>query len=243
MIVKIESLESKQVRLPDFLIVGAARSGTSSLFYYLRQHPNIFMPSLKEPQFFSFMDYTLYSPKNVPQIMAVTNLTEYGNLFDDAKQGQVVGEASTSYLYIHEKTIKNIKDVYGPKYKNLKIIIILRNPTERTWSHYVRNVMDNRQDLLEKGIKSEVIEKELFGHDYIIEFGMYYEQVKSYIEEFPNVKIWLLEDLSKRTKTVIEETFLFLGVDESFKPDIVRMNVSGKVKFKKLYDITHVSTP
>jgi len=125
----------RKVTLPDFLIVGAMRSGTTSLYVYLNNHRAIFMPSLKEPQFFSYLGEKC-SP-HPPEIRSTPwNLEDYVRLFKHARPGQIIGEASTSYLYIYQRTQKNIMAIYGEQVTNLKIIGILRNPIERAWSIY-----------------------------------------------------------------------------------------------------------
>ena len=115
---------SKEAKLPDFLIVGAARSATTSLFYYLKNYGEIYMPVRKEPWFFSYAD----NPPNYSSPGAydvVYKLEDYITLFKAARSDQIIGEASPSYLFTYAAAIRNIKDVYGELYKKLKIIIIL----------------------------------------------------------------------------------------------------------------------
>ena len=126
--------ENGELKLPDFLIIGAARSGTTSLYYSLRRHPGVFMPDLKEPFYLSFVD-------EIPEFTGLHFLRErmwttrdYAELFAEAGDGQLLGEASTSYLYMYEKTIANIQQVYGRAAESLRLIAILRNPVERTFS-------------------------------------------------------------------------------------------------------------
>ena len=99
------SYENQNIDLPDFLIVGAARSGTSSLYFYLREHPEIFMPEFKEPHFFSFLGKE--SPH--PGRRQPWNVADYSELISPADPGQLLGEASTSYLYYFDESIGNIK--------------------------------------------------------------------------------------------------------------------------------------
>ncbi|MFO7870641.1 MAG: sulfotransferase [Kiritimatiellia bacterium] len=122
-----------ELRLPDFMIIGAPRSGTSSLYFHLRRHPEIFMPELKEPLFFNNFG------KEVSPIRSRSpwTLEDYAELFRPASEEQLVGEASALYLCAYRDTINSIKEVYGDKYRDLGIIAILRNPVERAWSGYL----------------------------------------------------------------------------------------------------------
>ena len=129
--------------LPNFLIVGAAKSGTSSLHNYLNQHPEIFMPSykdglnVKEPQF-------LIKNKVKDRLhFGIWSWQEYKALFDDATKFKAIGESSVFYLYYYKEAIKNIKFRLDD---NIKIIILLRNPIDRAYSafqHVSRGLKEN----------------------------------------------------------------------------------------------------
>ena len=110
-------------KLPNFLIVGAPKAGTTSLYYYLRQHPQIFLSGVKEPFFLSFAGEKFNDKDRItPSI--ITDYQKYLALFKDSYKYRAVGEASTFYLYFYQKTINNIKK-YIPEYSRMKIIILL----------------------------------------------------------------------------------------------------------------------
>jgi len=234
------------LRLPDFLIVGAAKSGTTALHYYLKQHPKIFMPKQKELWLFSFLD--LDPTEAVMPKKAVYRLDDYANHFKEAREDQILGEACPIYLYAYEDSIRNIKKVYGEDYSALKIIIILRNPAERTWSHFMMNKRDGSEYLKDitdflktnDNLRSKnLFRRGIFAADYI-GFGMYYKQVKYYMDEFDKVKIFLYEDLCKDALEVTKEIFRFIGVDYSFVPDTeTKYNISGHIRFKSLNALIH----
>src|SRR4051794_16485501 len=117
------------MKVPDFLIVGTARAGTSALNYYLHQHPQVFLPKQKEPCFFCFTGKKI-NYRNGRFAFAVTDPKKYAALFRDAKSGQLKGDISSPYLYLHKETIKNIK-LYHSNFEKLKIVILLRNPADR----------------------------------------------------------------------------------------------------------------
>jgi hypothetical protein len=123
-------------RLPNFLIIGAQKSGTTSLYNYLKQHPQIFMPRLKEPHFFT------YEGQLPPHPSVVTSWQDYRALFADARDEIAVGEASPSYLH-GEQAPRRIAH-YFP---TIKLIAILRNPADRAFSNWMHNVSYGREEL------------------------------------------------------------------------------------------------
>ncbi|MFW6230136.1 MAG: sulfotransferase domain-containing protein, partial [Halanaerobium sp.] len=127
-------------RLPDFLIVGAAKSGTTSLYHYLKAHPSIYMPDIKEPCFFSSysVPYETFKKNIYPanEKNRVRELDRYKKIFATSEQYKSCGEASTHYLFQFEVSINNIKKIYNEQYKQLKIIIILRNPIKAAYSNF-----------------------------------------------------------------------------------------------------------
>ena len=218
------NIKGKSENLPDFIIVGAARSGTTSLYYYLSQHPQIFLPDRKEPQFLS------YRGQGIQYDNVVKDLDEYVDIFKASGEKQVIGEASTSYLYMYDSTIDSIKEIYGERFKDLKIIMLLRDPVKRAYSHYLFMAKQGFEDLaFEEAIKPDVIATRIVdkkGFDYI-GHSMYYERVKSFVDQFPNVRIYIDADL-KRTDDLVEDVLEYLGVDTNIKVNTdVIVNPSG----------------
>ncbi|MBK6399185.1 MAG: sulfotransferase domain-containing protein [Bacteroidetes bacterium] len=206
------------MRNPQFIVAGTARAGTTSLNSYLIQHPEIFLPIVKEPCFFTFagekIDY-----KNGKFAFALTDIDDYSKLYKKAQQSQITGDISTPYLYLHEKTIRNIKRFHDDP-ESIKVIIVLRDPVDRAYSQYLWRVRDGREELsFEEAIAAESERmKQNYSFDYFyIDRGNYYEQVKAYIENFKNVKILLFEDLKNNTKETLADICKFLGVDSEFE--------------------------
>ncbi len=132
----------EQPRKPDFFVVGAAKSGTSSLHRHLEQHPAVFMPAVKEPHFFS---------DERPPVQEVKSLREYLALFADSPLGARAGEASTSNLYSPESAsrIKAFQPDAG-------IIMVLRNPVDRAYSQYWNQVHEGVEPLsFEEALEAE----------------------------------------------------------------------------------------
>ena len=231
----IIQLKKSEVKLPDFIIIGAARSGTTFLFHYLRQHPQVFMPDNKEPCFFSFMgnSRTFEDPNLKKQY--IRKKDDYIRLFKLAKDDQIIGEGSTTYLYTFKDTIKNIKRVYGSHLKNLKIIALLRNPAERAYSHYLHFIRrKNEPYSFLESLKPEIIKKRIPinpSYDYI-GYGLYYEPIKAFKEEFPLFKVYLFEEIKERD-SFLSDVCLFLGIDQKVPIDTNFLsNPSGLPKNK-----------
>lgn len=141
--------------LPNFLIVGASKSGTSSIYHYLKQHPDIFFSNKqKEGRYFSKMEGDFQDPGDSKIDATITkNLEQYQLLFDAYKNEKAIGDISPEYLYFYEKAIPQIKKDLGDI---AKIIIILRSPVERAFSGFTHLKRDNRESLtFEEGLSLE----------------------------------------------------------------------------------------
>jgi hypothetical protein len=213
--------------MPNFLIIGAMKSGTTALYYYLEQHPEIYMSPVKEPNFFS-------SQKQENEAGAVTHIRTYQHLFRGVSGEKAIGEASHSYLY-EPRAAAEIRR-YIPE---AKLIAILRNPIDRAYSHFlhmVRSGTEPLDDFAQALREEEGIHKGRTLQDYIGR-GLYYNQLKRYFGTFPReqVRIYLYEDLSGTPISTVQDAFRFLKVDDSFVPDVsLRRNVSGHPKYKTL---------
>ncbi len=218
-------LDEQGNRLPDFLIVGAARSGTSALYSILKKNPRVFMPQEKEPMFFLCWEQPVYfkltgKNKKAKADFTIRDLKEYEKTFKKARKDQVLGEGSTWYLYAHETVIPNIKKLYGKKSDLIKIIILLRDPAQRAWSHYWKKINQGNEFLpFSEAVNKHTIKRRLEegllpSYDYI-GFGHYYSQVKAYMDNFSNVKIILFEEFKKKPEETAKEILQFFGINET----------------------------
>lgn len=217
--------EGKSVNLADVIIPGAAKSGTTSIAYCLNQHPEICMPR-KEPGFFYFYNRNDLVRKGAHHKRIIT-LDDYIALNKNVKPGQKILDASTKYLYTYNDTIRNIKKFYGKNVSNIKIIIILRNPVERAFSHFLYyKKLNFEPHSFKEAIKPSVARNRSNYFNYL-ENGLYFKQVKKYLEEFSQVKIFLYEDLSNIQELLVE-MFNFIGINPNAKIDTsVKANPSG----------------
>lgn len=193
----------------DFFIVGAAKAGTTSLYSYLNKHPEIEMSTIKEPDYFSneFIEkQSLYYKKE-----SIKSLNKYHSLYSDTKN-LIRGEASVSYLF-YEKVPKKIF-----KYNSRsKVIIMLRNPSDRAYSHYL---MDKRLGFVRESFENIVHKKSthknsaLFYQQYI-ELGQYSFQIKNYFDVFSKKNILIIDydNFIYNSSEVLNKVCVFLNVE------------------------------
>lgn len=216
--------------MPNFLIVGAAKAGTTSLYEYLRQHPEIYMPEWKELSFY------IGDPDG--PLHKVRKPGYYYKVFANAHGYKAVGEASTSYLF-DEAAPTIIRENLGA----INIIIILRDPVAMSYSLYNHQARKEGETIADFESALEVedqrrqdarFKKNCYGwhaNYYYYHRGLYYRQVKRYIEAFgrERVKILLFQELAADSVGVVREAYRFLGVDDSFEPDIKVHNPAGGI--------------
>lgn len=224
-----------ETKLPNFLVVGAAKSGTTSLYHYLQQHPEIYMSPVKEPRFITaqFIKFPLMGIGDAErEKKIIKTFDEYRKLFSNVTKEKAIGEASADSLYFYTDAVKCIKNYLG----DIKIVIILRNPTDRTFSNYLMLVKAMRENLsFEDALKAEEERKRLnwaYAWHYK-SVSLYYNQLKAYMENFSQIKICLYDDLLTKPSDMMKDLYAFLNVDASFIPDMnFKYNVGGKPKNK-----------
>lgn len=132
--------------LPNFLIIGAAKAGTTSLYHYLAQHPQIYMSPIKEPNFFALeercVDFRGPGDHLYIKQFSVTELERYRSLFQGVTHEQAVGEASPLYLYSPVAPARSHR--YVPE---MKLIAILRHPVDRAYSAFLHLLRDEREPI------------------------------------------------------------------------------------------------
>ncbi len=181
----------------NFLIIGAAKCGTSSLYHYLAQHPLIDFPEIKEPKYFSFNEELLKSQNLFIQKLnkfTIKSENEYNNLFANLS-GDYIGEASPGYLHSKIAPIR-IRD-YN---ENMKFIVMLRNPVDRAYSSWKHNIRMGLEDI--KNFRKVIMlsgkrnkDSKYIYSDYL-EKGLYSKHLKYYYKYFPskNFHIIFFED-------------------------------------------------
>ena len=201
-------------------VVGAARSGTTSLHYGLQEHPSIAMSRAKEPNYF--------------EARFVKGEDWYAGLFDHATPGQLRGEASPKYSYPGNEGVANRIALYNPR---AKIIYTVRNPVQRAVSHYLynRNI---------KGTETRSMEDAFDQDPVYLGSSRYDTWLDLYSGLFGRgaVLLVLQDDLRSRPKDTYARIFDFLGVDASFTPpsaaSVVNPSIAGEFGWRsKLYHL------
>ncbi len=234
--------------LPNFLIIGAAKSGTTALYQYLKQHPQIYMSPIKEPHFFGLEGENLnFQGPTAEQYenRSITNIEDYRALFQGVLDEIAIGEASNSYLYL-SKAPERIK-YYIP---SAKLIAILRNPVDRAYSSFLNLMRTGGEPLNDfpRALREEetrIRSNWGFLHRYQ-DLGFYYVQLKRYFEIFDStqIRVYLYDDLRNNPVRVLQDIFKFIGVDVAFVPDMsTKFNVSGIPKNKVLHNFLTGENP
>ncbi|MCB1332757.1 MAG: sulfotransferase [Roseivivax sp.] len=233
--------------LPDFLIIGAARAGTTALYRYLRQSPQIFMPDVKETNFFAYKDraLTIEGPGADFINNSVTRLEAYQALFAAAPDGAIRGEASPLYLF-EPGTAETIRAIVP----DVKLVCILRNPIDQAFSHFlyatklrVETLPDFTEALMREDERLAKNWQPLFGYSRFARFGT---QLERFLAVFPREQMLLLtyDRYEAEPEAVMAEILAFVGADPAFVPDMSkRANAGGVPKNKAFQDFIMKPNP
>lgn len=208
--------------LPNFIIFGAVKGGSSSLYQYCKQHPDIYMSPLKEARFFAYDETDPDFQGKAKNLFPIRSMDEYRALFDGVSGQTAIGEASPQYLRSPVAAAR-IKQVIP----NVKLLASLRHPVDRIFSGYTMSIR--------AGSENRSIQ-DVFRDKQLLDSSCYYQDVKRYFDLFgrDQIKIIIFEDFRDRTLDVMREIFTFLGVDESFVPDVSEKHNSGGIPRNKM---------
>jgi Sulfotransferase domain len=212
------------MKKPDFFLVGAPRCGTTALYTYLEQHPEIFMSAIKEPQFFA--DF-------LGEHRRICNWSDYLNCFAGADLEKRIGEASVAYLAA-PNSAKDIK-AFSPE---ARIIIMLRNPVDVMNSLYHLRRFSNLED--EPSFESALAADEHGRRSYELTYRervKFSEQVKRFIDIFgrDNIHIIIFDDFKADTALVYRNTLEFLDVRSDCRTSFPVINANRRARSKLLW--------
>ena len=218
------------MKLPNLIIGGAPKSGTSSLYFWLSEHPDVFASKVKETFFFN----DKINKFNINCNCIEHDIHQYSKFFARAKNEKIIFEATAAYIYSNN-ALKNLSDFDDPP----KIIFLLREPSQQIYSHYkMENFRTKRVD--------ESF-SEYSKRDIIINRANYYQYLKNWYDCYPNKKIKLIlyEDLIKNKKEVLFNICDFLEIDKKYFEnfDFQHRNKSIKIKSKKLHNLSQKLQP
>jgi hypothetical protein len=203
----------RPMTIPNFLIIGAHKAGTSSLHRYLQQHPQVFLPTLKEPRYFSYdADEADVEPSPYawgPRVHTVRTWSDYLALFESVTTEKAVGEASPCYLN-HPRSPARIKRALP----EVRLIVSLRDPVNRAYSGYLMAVRDAGET---RPFIDVIGARRTTWHDNLA----YLKPCQRYLECFPRnrLKVVRAEALNAQPATVLKDIFSYLEVDPAFVPD------------------------
>jgi hypothetical protein len=233
-----------RARLPDFFIVGHAKSGTTALYEMLREHPQIFLPASKEPWFFAeeLHERTPPRPEGTPR-----TLEEYAAWFADAEPSQRVGEASVLYLW--SRTAAGAIAAVRPE---AKIVAILREPAEFLRSLHLQLVetyVETEHDfaralaLEDERRRGRRIPRHTYWPKTLLysEHVRYAEQLRRYHEHFGRERVLVLvyEDFQSDNEATVRRVQRFLGVDDTVPFQERRANPSVQMRSRQLHGLVH----
>jgi len=194
---------------PNLFIVGAHKAGTTSLYEYLKNIPEIYMSPIKEPHYFSHNTV----PEKHHHLKPIRDKKKYLELFEKVSDEKIIGEASPSYL-----ADPNVPLLIHQVSPQARIIISLRDPLERTYSDYL---MCASTGALKLSFHEEMQKELKYGRDKSkpsleLEEGFYYKNVKKYFDTFgpAHVKVIIFEEFIKNITSTVKDILGFLGLDE-----------------------------
>ncbi len=209
----MNNVEEYLKKWPNLFIVGAPKAATTSIANLLSTHPDIFLSKKKEPNYFIFENDQCAPGFHYRGVAAISDEKEYLKMFEGKETFKYRCDASTSYLQ-YTNAAENIKR----KVPDAKIIIILRNPIERAFSHYHYHRMINAEPIetFEKALAAEEKRKKnnFWKHYLYVDTGMYFEQVSKYIDLFGKESVLVLfyEELFDRPSFFYSRIFNFLNI-------------------------------
>lgn len=239
-------------RRPTFFIPGVPKSGTSSLYYYLAQHPQIFMSPIKEPEFFAAEDLLrnarfregqqrdrarlvayLAGPQRPPGgKLFVTEWDEYVQLFRNARDEIAVGEASTGYFWL-----PSAAGAIHARVPDARLLFILRDPTERLFSWYVLSLREQPGVTFKAWFEHEETQTEWWS---AVDAGRYATHLERFLRFFPRhqMRVYLHEDFRRDPQAVVRDALEFLGVDTGYPIDTTtRHNKTLVPRFRRVQQL------
>ncbi|MEE2953601.1 MAG: sulfotransferase domain-containing protein [Bacteroidota bacterium] len=192
------------MNLPNLIIGGAPKCGTSSLYFWLAKHPEVFASRTKEP--FFFFDKINRFNKNCNCIEH--NINAYSNYFKDKKDEKISFEATAAYLYSNN-AITGFSSFKNPP----KIIFIFREPSAQIYSHYKMERYRTKRTNLDL--------EEYVNLPKINMYVDYATHLNKWQKKYPNqlIKILIFEDLIRNKRKILQEIAKFLQIDDGFYKD------------------------
>ncbi|SFN46635.1 Sulfotransferase domain-containing protein [Bizionia echini] len=230
-------MENAKLITPNTILIGAQKAATTSLYNWIAQHPDVCGPAtLKDYAFFAYDEFFNQGLESLSHIYK----KEYN-------QEKIVIHGFVNYMFFE----KSIKRIYNFN-KDIKLIMSLRNPTDRAISAYEYQVKSQKEPIktfldalkaeesrMEENDYSTVADLTYFNH------GLYYKQLQIILKYFPleQIKVVFYEDINTNPKQLILDVYSFLEVDNSFTPKFKTMNKTGEIKNKTIHKLFYSRSP
>ncbi len=238
-------MNSVRGRVPDFFIVGQAKCGTTALYEMLRQHPNIYFPDLKEPEFLASDMRRWFRPPLAGPVPST--LEEYLALFVDARADQRAGEASAFYLTSHAAASSIA--ALNPE---ARIIALFREPASFLRSLHLQFLENHVEDQRELRRAIALEKRRRHGRDipwrcyrpqalHYSEHIRYADQLARYQAVFPREQLLVLiyEEFRDDNASAVRRIFRFLDVDESAPVAPIKVNPTVALRSQRLDELVH----
>jgi hypothetical protein len=221
--------------LPTFMVVGAAKAGTTALYWYLAEHPEIFMSRVKETNFFAYgVDQGGRPLFGDPELhdFPVKTLAEYQELFSDTGRAVSVGEVSPMYLECPDAAERIRRLLPGTK-----IICFLRHPVDRAYSDYLMYLRQRKQNF-DPARDLSADSRWARPESHWMRISKYHEALARYYHSFPReqIRVFLFDDLKRDALGVVQDVYRFVGVDPTFEPDFDTPHNVGGIPASKLVE-------
>jgi hypothetical protein len=212
--------------VPNFILIGAAKAGTTALHWYLMEHPEVFMTPVKDPSYFAFgldeKGQLLWGDLDV-HFFPVRTWDDYQQLFEDAGSARAVGEASTMYLECPQSAARIRRAL-----PDVRLICSIRHPVDRAYSDYLMY-------LRRRGRRFDPARELTAGSTWAqpdsrwMQISRYYAQLARYFDAFPRdqIHIFLFDDLKRNPLEAVQNVYRFLEVDPTFVPDLKTPHAPG----------------
>jgi Sulfotransferase family len=205
--------EEVDMTLPTFIVIGVAKGGTTSLYRYFDQHPDVFMYAEKGTNYFGYEDARdwKWADEGEPPLLRhfrVETFEEYEEAFAGSSGERAVGEVSPQYFRSPGAAAR-----MHARLPDVQVIVSLRNPAERAFSGYLMRIR--------RGEPVTSASEDLSADSSHVREGFYYRRMKRYFDVFPReqIKVLLFDDFRRDPAQVMTELFSFIGVDPGFQPD------------------------
>jgi len=243
-LIKKSYKSSINMKMPNFFIIGAMKSGTATVYEWLKQHPQIYMSPWKEPNFFSSEgeEYiTRPGGRKDSEYPMIKDIEDYCALFKDVLNETAIGEATVGYLF-NPRTPERLKQCVP----DARLIAILRDPVDRAFSQYRMRIRQGDEPVSDFVEAFHMEENRIrnnwdpFTWSYK-SVGFYYVQLKRYFDLFDRsqIRVYLYEDLESKPDKLMKDIFRFLQVDDCFNPDLSRKDRVKKVQYIPKNEVMH----